>query len=322
MKLIDAVHSYRERYDVPLWRAIMILFNKKYCKSIRHMINNEYDLFQFDRLNFYAQREYITGHEIMNRIKSLNNAVDSWDLMDNKVIFDKTFEKYLGREYLEVNASTPFSAFEEFIKRHRSVFIKPLDAFGGRGISRYDGAVDPESLRSLFESLSSAPHIIEEEIDQIDTLAKLFPGSVNTLRVVTMIDREGIVHIPFANIRIGRGNNRVDNFSSGGISAAIDIENGIVMSKGYDKFGNTYTLHPDTGVPIAGLVIPCWETVKRTVLEAAASVPQLRYVGWDVVVRKDGSISFIEGNLNAEARLHQVTLHKGLRSVYSKYLDL
>lgn len=162
--------------------------------------------------------------------------------------------------------------------------------------------------------------LLEEYFVQNTLISMLNPDTVNTIRVITMRDDSGEVNIPFANIRIGRKGMCVDNFCSGGMTAGINTENGVVITPAFDGKLSEYTQHPDTGTPILGFQIPFWESVLDTVIKAADRISGCRYVGWDVVINRDGKICLIEGNSNPEARIHQMVLHKGLRSVYREYL--
>lgn len=53
--------------------------------------------------------------------------------------------------------------------------------------------------------------------------------------------------------------------------------------------------HPESGTRIDGIPIPQWEQVRDIALTAARMMPENPYVGWDVVVTKDGPI-ILEGN--------------------------
>lgn len=318
-RVLNMIRKTRRKYNVSFLRAIWIRLDIRYCKRFKKMVQNEYDLYQFHRLNALGRRDYVFGRDLLTDSRGCNPK-EMWPILDNKLKFNETFESFLGRAYLAIDATTPFEVFLSFVNTYPMIFIKPLSAFGGRGIRRVNVATE-DAARELFAEISAQPCLIEETLDQAEELSRLNPSSVNTLRVVTMVDRDGAIHSPFANIRIGRSDSVVDNFSSGGITASVDIETGIVVSQGWDKAGNKYTLHPDSRKQIIGFQVPEWEQVMTTVKSAAAMVPSLRYIGWDVVVRKDRRISLIEGNRAAEARMFQVTQNRGLKDVYDQYLN-
>lgn len=316
---IRLIYNTKKELNVSFLRALWIRLDIHYCKRRKHMVQNEYDLFHFHRLNSLGRRSYIIGHELLTDTRGCNPR-ELWPVLDNKSLFNKTFMPFLGREFMVFSSDSSFSDFYSFVKHFPSVVIKPLSAFGGKGIQKVD-IITEDTVRKLFEELSTGDWLIEETLEQADELSKLNHSSINTIRIITMIDREGKIHIPLANIRIGRAGNIVDNFSSGGITASIDVSSGVVVSKCYDRFGNAFSVHPDNGEQIIGFRIPEWEQILVTIQRAAAVVPSLRYVGWDVVVKKDHSISLIEGNRAAEARMMQVTQGRGLKEIYDKYLS-
>jgi len=57
-------------------------------------------------------------------------------------------------------------------------------------------------------------------------LSLIAPASLNTLRFVTVIDKEQNLHIIAALLRMGNGTAITDNYHDGGMACAIDIETG------------------------------------------------------------------------------------------------
>jgi len=80
--------------------------------------------------------------------------------------------------------------------------------------------------------------------------------------------------------------------AAGGLVAKVDIPTGRYYdAKRLDGVnqGNLVNcpVHPDTGKLIEG-VLPHWELAKKTVLDIAAELPQLEYLGFDVALTEDG----------------------------------
>ena len=59
-----------------------------------------------------------------------------------------------------------------------------------------------------------------------------------------------------------------------------------------------HELHPDSGVRIADFQLPLIDEVTAFVDQVARVVPQVQYVGWDIVVGPDGPV-LVEGNWGA-----------------------
>ena len=56
------------------------------------------------------------------------------------------------------------------------------------------------------------------------------------------------------------------------------------------------------------------------VKQAHSKIPQLCYIGWDVVICEDGTVTFLEANTCSGVELQQHPLRKGVKHVYAPYL--
>jgi len=129
--------------------------------------------------------------------------------------------------------------------------------------------------------------------------------SVNTVRVVTLLDRQGKPHIIAAYLRAGVGDSVVDNGYSGGVSYNVDAKLGVITEPGMLVGGEKdIIVHPQTDIVMVGRQIPHWDKVIDIVTRAAKVHPACRYVGWDVAIRPDG-IEFIEGNNRANIEIYE-----------------
>lgn len=191
----------------------------------------------------------------------------------------------------------------------KDLFAKPVDRALGRGIlawtyertGRYrstDGTV--QTGDDIFNTLRRLSHqftyILQPRITNHSDLAKLTAGGLCTVRVVTGRDRAGQISILAAVYRMGRSGSLGDNFAAGGLAASIDLAEGrLSTAAGKAPASVRFTHHPDTGYPIAGIVIPDWEDVKRLCLRAHERISQFTIVGWDVAVTDQGAM-LVEGN--------------------------
>lgn len=174
----------------------------------------------------------------------------------------------------------------------------------------------------MFDSKESQNILVETLINQNRVLSSLHPFSINTIRVTTIYDQnKDKLYLMNARLRIGNFKNRVDNFHQGGLCATIDLCSGIVDSPAYDKNGNKYLTHPVTGVQIIGLQIPYWNELKDFVEKIVRAVPQVGYVGWDIVIQESGKLSIVEGNDNADHDIQQIA-NVGIWRQYKSLLKL
>ncbi|MFQ9908633.1 MAG: sugar-transfer associated ATP-grasp domain-containing protein, partial [Acutalibacter sp.] len=216
-----------------------------------------------------------------------------YHFFDNKSEFYTTFGKYIGRQWLDFGKATQ-KEFEDFMASRDTIMVKPDSSSGGFGVNKLSKGDFP-SLAAMYQKLKEE-HIgvIEDVLQQHEVLNQLNPSSINTLRVVTILNESG-PHIVYAHIRIGNSDRPVDNLHSGGMFAPIDLDKGVIQYPAYDKARHTYTEHPRTHTTIQGFAIPYWEEAKAMCLEASQIVPQMRYVGWDVAITPNGPV-FVEGN--------------------------
>lgn len=252
----------------------------------------DYELCEWWNLNDSQRATYVT-RGINNTIVTLLNNKDFYHILDNKIEFNKTFSKYLGRKWLDMQAATT-EDFKAFLQGLDIIISKPSEEACGRGVEKLNVA-DYPSAEALFEHLKSINSgLVEEFVVQHEAVAKLYPLSVNTYRIVTVLT-DGVPHIVYAFIRIGNGGRFVDNINAGGMAAPINIETGVIEYPAFDKDSIYYETHPYTNCPIKGYQLPQWEKAVETVLSAATVVPEVGYVGWDIAATKDGVV-MIEGN--------------------------
>ncbi len=136
---------------------------------------------------------------------------------------------------------------------------------------------------------------MEENIEQHPAVQKLYPNAVNSMRFITVLDKQGEPHLLYIVQKMGLGGSIIDNNC---LFAPVDPETGIIKypaHSGDTLKGIIYTEHPDTHVKIQGYQIPFVREAVKMVLEAAKITPQIRYVGWDVATTPKGP-AIIEGN--------------------------
>ena len=125
-----------------------------------------------------------------------------------------------------------------------------------------------------FLDIVKSECILESLIDQGQELAAFHANSVNTVRMVTCMNKKGEFYYLFALLRVGQGGSIVDNVGSGGLVSMIDLETGNVCS---DAFCRTkyYELHPDTKVRFKGTKIPEWDKLLEIAKQLHTSQPRI-----------------------------------------------
>lgn len=283
---------------------ILLFFDILFC-SFKYMSGYvDYDLFNFENLSNKQRKTFITRGINTEYIKALNNR-NFYYKFDNKIEFNKIFKEFVKRDFLDLNKSE-IKEFEKFVSLHPTFIAKPVDKSGGEGIEKLEIRKETD-LKELYNRLKSEKkYLLEEFVIQSKFMNDIFPKSVNTLRFVT-IRRNGKTVIVHRVIRIGNGNNVVDNFHNGGMYSIIN-EYGIVEKPAIDRNGNIYSKHPITGHIIEGLVIENFEEIERFIIKASEVIPEVGYVGWDIAITDKGPI-MIEGNNLPGYDLYQSKIH-------------
>src|SRR5699024_7586738 len=152
--------------------------------------------------------------------------------------------------------------------------------------------------------------VIQKLILQDGLPHKINPNSLNTLRILTMID--ATTKEPFIAKAVQRfgtlQSDFVDNFSAGGIAVDTDIESGVYKKGAIRNNQNQIdylSQHPDTAVVFEGEQIKNWQEIKNIVLEMSQELPQLKYLGWDVIPFNEG-FKILEANRNSDVNLFQL----------------
>ena len=253
----------------------------------------DYVEFEWDLLNSKQRKTYLTS-ELNNRIVRKYNDKAYWHLFQDKIEFNKLFKDYLGRDYISLrDGDATLEEFKNFCLKQKKICAKPVDASCGEGIEFIN--IDKNTdFKELYNRLKNEKkYLIEEYIKQHKDLNQLYPGSVNTLRVISFLGDDGEVKIIRTIIKFGT-TGEIDNHVAGGMYTFLD-ENGVVLYPACDDFGNAYDKHPVTGVNIVGFKVPFHEEAKELIKKAGKVVPQVRYVGWDVAISDKGPM-IIEGN--------------------------
>lgn len=261
----------------------------------------DYDVIGFYKLSPEQRKTILTRGKNNKFVKELNEK-EYWHIFNNKNEFNEMFAKFLKRDWIY-----PASANKEktlaWINNHPVFFAKPNSGQCGKGIEKIE--TSKWNIDELYSYIvSNGLELLEEPIKQHNEMNKLNSSSVNTIRMVTVMNKQGDVTILATFSRIGNGK-VVDNFNSGGMTARINRETGVIEEEAVNKAGTIFEKHPITGTTIKGFQIPCWDEARNLVKEAARLSEHVRYVGWDVAITTDGPV-LVEGNHYPGHDIYQV----------------
>ena len=202
-----------------------------------------------------------------------------------------------------------------FSSRGRGIFT--LANSGGSWVAERVGTDDPVGDLLAWARATLGPgDVLQRRLVTHAALAALSPAALPTLRIVTCVDEQGGIETVSATLKLGRGDTVVDNFSTGGLAAPLDLATGragAARSKDRAWRLSTHETHPSTCAPIAGFEVPDWEEAKRQAILAHEALrgEQFTLVGWDVALAATGPV-ILEGNWNPGGNLIQTAAGRGI----------
>jgi hypothetical protein len=219
----------------------------------------------------------------------------------------------------EPAAERPLEAYLREIDR--PVVLKPNFGIHGNGIvfAEPGGAAGPRlrgamgetglTVEEVVRRVADDEYLVAPLVEQAAYAREIFPGSTNTVRVMTMLDVDtGRPFVPICVHRFGtRRTAPIDTFAKGGVLAEVDLETGTLGRLVAPPEGGrrvTLDVHPDTGARVEGLQVPHWRELTDHMLRLAGRLPFTPYVGWDVIVTDDG-FWINEGNVQPSLKLLQ-----------------
>lgn len=304
---INYVHKKTDK------NRLFIFIDTIYCGIKYQAGYMDYQLFEMYNMNAKERATVIT-RGVNNEIIKKYNKKTEIHKFENKVIFNKLFNKYLNREWIYLKEAS-LDDFKKYLKGKKEIIVKPLSLSCGKGVEKI--TLKGKNISKLYNDLKeSGQTLVEDVAIQNKVLNDIYPNSVNTLRIVTL--NKQVVQ---ALLRIGNYGYVVDNFNHGGMVTTINIETGKIEFPAIDKEGNVYYAHPYTKSDIIGVEIPMWDKVKKLCIDACEVVPEIGYVGWDVCLGEDKPF-LIEGNDFPGHDLYQLPVHRndnyGLLPVFEK----
>ncbi len=308
----DLLHtkSYSLRQKIWAWKRGYLSFRI-----------HQYGLTEENYKNYLSDLDY----HWLNRI---NNYTQKW--INDKTTFRyalEPFKKHLPEYYFLImkrgpkvyvkrmmdapeSAGCNIQSVVEVLKEKKELAFKPSAGTHGDGFYKLTFENDlfyingkQSSEQELVDVLTSQKsfYIVTDYLYLADELAKIYPASLNTIRMLVINEDAKTPKIKHAYMRIGASSSGfTDNIGYGGIAARIDLETG----RFYD--GETIVnhvfheceVHPDTGVPVSGYV-PHWQETKEGILDICREFPELEYLGFDVAVTED-SFKLLEINIHQD----------------------
>ena len=282
---------------------------------------NDYQEFEFYTLTDAQRKTFLTQSKNNEIIHTYNDS-SKFEELNDKWLFAQNFKEFTKRNIFKLSEIT-YNDFITLLHNNEKIILKPIHGFGGEGILVYKTESFKKDTKQALKKLQDAypNYLIEDHIVQHKTLSKIYPHSVNSLRIFTFFDGH-TAHVINAVIKFGN-HASVDNFSKGGMYAFIDT-NGIITTPAIDQHDNTYTKHPKTKEPIYGAKIQGVNKACSCVIKAAERIPDIKYIGWDVAIT-DTDACILEANPYPgifQKRPSFTKTKEGLLPSYGKYMSI
>ena len=268
-----------------------------------------------------AERKNIIRDEELPFFDRQFNAPEGLSVFNDKREFYRVFHAYMNRRII-VPSLHGKEEFLSFAKESPRFLLKPACLYGGLGMECIEPrGYNEELMEQLFERMVREEFIAEEWLSPAADYAKIYDKALCTVRINTMLEKNGEVRIFAAANQFGSGESFVDNDEETGIWAAVNPKSGLVFAVEKDwESAKLYEKHPDTQSAILGFQNPKWEEIIALAKEAARVIPACRWIGWDIAVTKAGRVELIEGNVTPEIGIWQAMTGQGLRDYFEEQL--
>lgn len=288
------------------------------CDAVGSVFRYNISLLDYFHFRFYrrgrAQRLKWAGTGTLYEFQLRMNPRGAREVLEDKVRFLEHFRDFYRRKWMAVEeVAADVGKVEQLLGNPSGrVVFKGRRGQAGREVEVAGcGAFTPAEMVAYMRKKRFG--LVEEGVLQHPLMAALSPSGLNTVRLITHLV-DGEVTLVGARLRISV-HSPVDNMAAGNMAAVVDMATGRVTGPGVysDITRKNETVHPVTGHPIPGFMVPFWQECTDLAVRAARHTPGNRSVGWDIAITPMGP-ELIEGNHNWCKLLWQLPAGKGLKS--------
>ena len=264
---------------------------------------------------FYA--DYIPDDMYITAIDQYYNDWDKAVKLDDKCYYDRLFSYmgfkqpetlcyringlWLDRDYLPITSDNAYKIIND---AGAAFFKKSVESEAGYGVYYFNKAGNIGNISSIAAKIGDNI-IVQRPIKQSPVLAKINTSSVNTIRMLSMLNRDGSVKIYSSILRMGVNGSCVDNASSGGITCGI-MSDGRLKDRAFTAKGVRFDRHPDSKICFDTVVIPNFGSICEMVRKAHPQLANFRLLSWDIALGQDNEPILLEINM----RFGQLDFHQ------------
>jgi Sugar-transfer associated ATP-grasp len=291
------------------------VFLDMYWLALRHSIPPiEYALYHFNRAERRKDlHEYVYWNDLPG-LAALNARLgaDNLDVQDK----DRFARICASNGFPHVATLAVFDRGKQiypeapFVSDAPVLWIKSLRLKGGAGGAKWvkHGNVYRDVLgrrvpiTEFSEEFRKQDCLVQPFIENHPDIAPITNGALASLRIVTGMDAGGHTDFVTALMVLPHG---LCKTSVSGILCSVEYEQGRIRRAALPS-GTAVANHPDSGVPIIGVVLPCWHESIDLVLRAhATAFSRFAFLGWDIALTVKGPL-LLETNSGWGAIGHQM----------------
>ncbi len=305
-------------------RILVIFYEYLIYKLTKPDLAEQYFIKLLFRKSVTRPSDYVVSHKIAEQAWYYKDTTYN-SILNNKSNFELFFSKFnipvvksfaynINHLFFGNNDLTLIVNSEKF--RHFFIELKDKgswkedymivkkkdDSWGGRNIFKIsfkDIMNSNGRLEAFYNEVINSGYIFQDRVVQHPELNRVSPYSLNTIRIDTFTNKDGITKIFNAYLRFSCKETITDNVSGGGMFSGINMENGMLYEEAFGDFhkgDNTVLLsHPLTGLVFKNFQIPFFQQAKKLAKEAAKFLPYTKLIGWDIGIQPTGPV-LIEGN--------------------------
>jgi hypothetical protein len=242
------------------------------------------------------------------KLHPINGSYSKWidDKLTMKYILTP-FNEFLPRYYFQVEGREIFRLMDcpgdiksdvdgiiDLLKRDGNLALKPLLGSLGTGFYRltYENTVfyvntkeiSINELRELIKNLDG--YLVTEYIIAHEEIRKIYDVTPNTVRIQLTRDKHKKPKVTGSFMRFGTKISGVlESPTAGGMFVKVDIADGKVSDAYTFSNGllNKVDFHPDTNQSLT-FTVPFWEDMLAKVCQISEYLPQLNWLGFDIIV--------------------------------------
>lgn len=311
-----ALHNKKKLYSDVDWSSEQKLEFNKYWKTNYGKKIDSRGHKLYEGINGVFHKDYFPDYLFATKLEpKLNNYLYARLYSDKsltELLYSKSSKLKMPQTFLVKSGGVWYDGKRKIINSGEvknslynlgEAIIKPtIGGNSGKGIMFCDfvDGIDLNKETSIHNLINSGYNdfIIQEKMVQHTSFSRLYPTSINTIRIITYIANEKVYHADLC-LRMGTGGIKVDNIHAGGIVIGISDSGSLkeyAYKLGYSNSKIKMDKHPDTKIVFKNYNLDGINEIIETAVELHGLTPHMGIISWDFMVDNNGNPSLIEAN--------------------------